>query len=105
MPQGPLWRSYAGELPSISNSLREPADLSCAAADGDRQKRMEIRVMFTTAIGLRGQANPNGWAHTKAMRSAALLGALILVSVAVNALIVIADGNLRERPSTVEIAR
>jgi hypothetical protein len=59
--------------------------------------------MFTTAIGLRGQAKPRGRAFTKAMRSAALLGALILVSVAVNASIVIADGNLRPRPPITEI--
>ena len=60
--------------------------------------------MFTTAIGLRGQANHEGRVHSKAMRSAALLGALILVSVAVNALIAIADRNLRQRSSTAESA-
>jgi hypothetical protein len=59
--------------------------------------------MFTTAIGLRGQAKPRGRASTKAMRSAALLGALIFISVAVNALIVVADGTLRPRPPITEI--
>jgi hypothetical protein len=37
------------------------------------------------------------------MRLAALLGALILVSVAVEALIIIADGNLRPRSPITEI--
>jgi hypothetical protein len=53
--------------------------------------------MFTMALGLRGQAKQE--VPTKAMRLAALLGTLILVSVAVNALIVVAHSNARARPS------
>jgi hypothetical protein len=49
--------------------------------------------MFAMAICLRGQAKHEG--PTRAMRLAALLGVLILTSVAVNALIVVADSNVR----------
>jgi hypothetical protein len=59
--------------------------------------------MFTTAIGLRGQAKPERHAAAKPVRLAALLGALILVSVAVNTLIVIADANLRPRSPITQI--
>jgi hypothetical protein len=59
--------------------------------------------MFTTAIGLRGQAKPERHIAAKPVRLAALLGALILVSVAVNALIIIADSNLRPRSPITEI--
>jgi hypothetical protein len=55
--------------------------------------------MFTMAMGLRGQAKQQEWAPSKALRLAALLGTLILVSVAVNALIVVADSNARARSS------
>jgi hypothetical protein len=61
------------------------------------------QVMFTTAIGLRGQAK--GHVPSKTPRAAALLGVLILVSVAVNGLIVVVDGSLRQPASTVELAR
>jgi len=47
----------------------------------------------------------NGGLPRSRWRLAALLGTLILVSVALNATIVIADSNLRHRPSTVELAR
>ena len=50
--------------------------------------------MFTMAPGLKEQANPEWWMPTKALRLAALLGALILVSVAVNALTILAHDNL-----------
>jgi hypothetical protein len=55
--------------------------------------------MFTMAIGPRGQANHEGWIPTKAVRLATLLGALVLVSIAVNALTVFADSNARLRSS------
>lgn len=55
--------------------------------------------MFTMAMRLRGQAKPEGWAPTKGVRLAALLGALILMSVTVNALVVFADSNTRPRSS------
>ena len=51
--------------------------------------------MFTMAIGLGRQATTEGWMPTKALRLAALLGALILISLAVNALTIFAHGNLR----------
>jgi hypothetical protein len=54
--------------------------------------------MFTMAIGLRGQARHMERVPAKAVRLAALLGTLILVSVAVNALIVVADSIARTRP-------
>jgi hypothetical protein len=63
------------------------------------------QVMFTTANGLRGQANPKGHVPTKTTRAAALLGALILVSIAVNAMIVVADGSLRQPASIPQFAR
>ena len=47
--------------------------------------------MFTMAIGPRGQAQRKGWEPTKAVRLAALLGALVLMSIAVNALTIFAD--------------
>jgi hypothetical protein len=55
--------------------------------------------MFTMAIGLRGQANHRELIPTKAVRLAALLGALILISVAVNAAVILADRNARTRSS------
>jgi hypothetical protein len=59
--------------------------------------------MVATAIGLRGQARPERHTAAKPLPLAALVGALILVSVAVNGLIIIADGNLRQRSLTTEI--
>jgi hypothetical protein len=55
--------------------------------------------MFTMATGLRGQARHEARIPTKALRFAALLGTLILVSVAVIAMIVVADRNTRARSS------
>ena len=55
--------------------------------------------MFTMAIGLRGQANHEEWLPAKAVRLAALLGALILISLSVNALVIFAGSNARPRPS------
>ena len=55
--------------------------------------------MFTMAIGLRGQAQREGWMPTKTMRLAALLGTLVLMSIAVNALTVVADSTVRQRSS------
>jgi hypothetical protein len=63
------------------------------------------QVMFTTANGLRGKANPKGHVPAKTTRAAALLGALILASIAVNAMIVVADASLRQPASTAEFAR
>ena len=53
--------------------------------------------MFTTAYGLRGQAQQKGSMPKKAVRVTALLGALLLVSIAVNALTIFADIKVRER--------
>ena len=58
--------------------------------------------MFTMALGLRGQAQHKGWMSTKSVRLAALLGALVLMSITVNALIVVADGTVRHRSSASE---
>jgi hypothetical protein len=55
--------------------------------------------MFTMAIGPRGQAQRKGWEPTKAVRLAALLGALVLMSIAVNALTMFADSKSRHGPS------
>ena len=52
-------------------------------------------VMFTMAHSLKGQAKRDGWMPTKALRLAALLGALILASLAVNALTIFAHGSFR----------
>jgi hypothetical protein len=55
------------------------------------------------AIGLRGQAKREGWMSTKTVRLAALLGTLILMSVAVNAMVILAHGsNIRPRTSSAE---
>jgi hypothetical protein len=56
-------------------------------------------VMFTMALGLGRQATTEGWMPTKALRLAALLGALILVSLAINALTISADGSRRAQSS------
>jgi hypothetical protein len=61
------------------------------------------QVMFMAAIGLRGQTE--GHAPSKTPLAAALLGILILVSVAVNGLIVVADGTLRQPALTGKLAR
>jgi hypothetical protein len=56
-------------------------------------------VMFTMASGLRGQAQREGSVPAKSVRLAALLGTLVLMSIAVNALAIFADGNARQRSS------
>jgi hypothetical protein len=61
--------------------------------------------MFTTAVGLRGQASPDGRVARKPVRLAALLGALILTSVAVNALIVVAGSPARQHHPELAIAQ
>src|SRR5262245_23303219 len=53
--------------------------------------------MFTMANSLRGQAQHKLSMRTRAVRVTALLGALVLVSIAVNALTVFADSNVRRR--------
>jgi hypothetical protein len=55
--------------------------------------------MFTMASGLRGQAQREGSVPTKSVRLAALLGLLVLMSIAVNALTIFADSNARRRSS------
>lgn len=54
--------------------------------------------MFTMAIGLRGPANPKRPVATKPTRVAAAFGTLLLVSIAVNALIVVADDSFDGQP-------
>ena len=61
--------------------------------------------MFTMAIGLRGQAQREGWMPTKTVRLAALLGTLILMSIAVNALTIVADAIFGSGLPALEIAR
>jgi hypothetical protein len=53
--------------------------------------------MFTMAIGQRGQAQRKTSVPTKSVRLAALLGILVLMSIAVNALTIFADSNARRR--------
>ena len=53
--------------------------------------------MFTIHNGLDGHAAHMEWQPTKAMRLAALLGALAVASLAVNSLAILADGSLRQR--------
>ncbi len=55
--------------------------------------------MFTMALGLGGQAQHKEPVSTKSVRVGALLGALVLTSIAVNALIVVADSTVRKRSS------
>ncbi len=55
--------------------------------------------MFTIAFGRSEQAGLEGRVSRKALRLAAVLGILILLSIAVNALTIFADGNLRHPPS------
>jgi hypothetical protein len=52
--------------------------------------------MFTMAVGHRGRANPERWMRKKAARYAAVLGILLLTSIAVNTLTILADRNLRQ---------
>jgi uncharacterized membrane protein len=51
--------------------------------------------MFTIQHNLSGHAAHGEWQHTKAMRLAALLGTLVFVSIAVNAVTILADSGLR----------
>lgn len=53
--------------------------------------------MFRMSIDRIGQFDRNAQTPLKAMRFGVLLGALIAISVTVNALIIIADGRLRDR--------
>jgi hypothetical protein len=69
----------------------DSSDLLFAVASGDRHRRVENSVMFTMAHGLRGQTTTEGLVPAKAVRLAALLGVLVLTSVAVNALVIHAD--------------
>jgi hypothetical protein len=56
--------------------------------------------MFTIQHGLSGHAAHAEWQPTKSMRLTALLGALIVASMAVNALIILADSNHRQPSSS-----
>jgi hypothetical protein len=77
---------------------RERTDLLGVVAGGDWHQQDGDWVMFTMATGgLRGQAKHREWSPTKAVRLAALLGTLVLVSIAVNGLIILADGSKRAR--------
>src|SRR4051812_6256587 len=62
--------------------------------------REGVPTMFTIRHSLRGHAAHGEWQHTKAMQLAALLGTLVVVGVAVNALTIFADGHLRLGTST-----
>jgi hypothetical protein len=53
--------------------------------------------MCTIAIGQRGLASPRGWVSKKAVRLAALLGTLVVISVTLNALIIAADSDFRRQ--------
>jgi hypothetical protein len=55
--------------------------------------------MFAIHHGLSGHAAHAEWQPTKSMQLTALLGALIVASIAVNALIIHADDSLRQRSS------
>ena len=55
--------------------------------------------MFTIHPGLGGHAAHLEWQPTKPARLAALLGTLIVVSIAVNASTIFADSNHRQRSS------
>jgi hypothetical protein len=69
-----------------------------AVADRDWHQQHGDKVMFTMATGgLRGQAQHEERVPTKAVRLVALLGTLLLVTLAVNALIVLADGRTRAK--------
>jgi hypothetical protein len=57
-------------------------------------------VMFAMALGPRGLAQRKEWMPTKTVRFAALLGTLVLMSIAVNALTIFADSSVRQRSST-----
>jgi hypothetical protein len=57
--------------------------------------------MFTIQHGLSGHAAHTEWQSTKSMRLAGLLGAFIVMSIAVNALTILADSNLRQGTSRV----
>jgi hypothetical protein len=57
--------------------------------------------MFTIHNGVGGHAAHAEWQPTKAMRLSALLGTLIVASIAVNALTILADSHLRQRTSAV----
>src|SRR5262245_11215664 len=54
-------------------------------------------VVFTMANGLTGQAQHKGSMPTKTVRVTALLAALVLASIAVNALTIFADRTIRQR--------
>jgi hypothetical protein len=56
--------------------------------------------MFTTHHGSSGHAARSERRPTKVLRLAALLGTLFVVSIAVNALIILADSNIRQPSST-----
>lgn len=53
--------------------------------------------MFAMALGLRGQTTPERSSPAKAARFAVLLGALVLMSAAVNALVILAGSNFWQR--------
>ena len=55
--------------------------------------------MFTIHHGLSGHAAHVEWQPTKAMRLSALLGTLVVASIAVNALTILADSHLRQGTS------
>jgi hypothetical protein len=58
--------------------------------------------MFTIQHSLSEHAAYGEWQPTRAMRLAALLGTLVVVSVAVNALTILADSGLRRASATAD---
>ena len=50
--------------------------------------------MFTWTIGQERTADPQKWVSVKTMRSAGLLGTLMLISIVVNTLIILASGSM-----------
>jgi hypothetical protein len=56
--------------------------------------------MFAMALGHMGQTTQHGPVPAKAARFAALLGALVLISAAINALVILADGHPWQGPAS-----
>jgi hypothetical protein len=52
------------------------------------------RAMFTWTIGQERMADSQKWVSAKTMRLAGLFGALILMSVVVNTLVILASGSM-----------
>ena len=89
-----LWRSYTKEACCIwkSNANLPKMTIGCRCAT---RRPTEDLALLTTTVGLLAQPRRAGWMPTRGASLAVVLGALVLLSVAVNTFVIVAHCALR----------